>query len=58
MSHNHPILDNDPHFKIDKETRMIKDQSQTASILMQGDHNSERYTFEMPRYIDGHDMSL
>lgn len=25
---------------------------------MQGDHNSERFTFELPRYVDGHDMSL
>lgn len=25
---------------------------------MQNDHNSERFTFEIPRYVDGHDMSL
>ena len=25
---------------------------------MQNDHNSERFTFEIPRYIEGHDMSL
>ena len=25
---------------------------------MQNDHNSERSTFEIPRYVDGHDMSL
>jgi hypothetical protein len=25
---------------------------------MRGDHNSERYEFQIPRYIDGHDMSL
>ena len=25
---------------------------------MQNDHNSERFTFEIPRYVDGHDMNL
>jgi hypothetical protein len=25
---------------------------------MQNDHNSERFTFDIPRYIDGHDMSV
>ena len=25
---------------------------------MQHDHNSERFTFEIPKYIEGHDMSL
>lgn len=58
MGHNHPVIDADPHFKIDKTTRAITDASGKQSVLMQGDHNSERYTFEIPRYIDGHDMSL
>jgi hypothetical protein len=26
-------------------------------MVVQGDHNSERFTFEIPRYTDGHDMS-
>jgi hypothetical protein len=57
MSHLHSVYDNDTHFKIDPETRQIKNESGKV-ILMQNDHNSERFTFEIPRYIDGHDMSI
>lgn len=56
MSHLHSVYDNDTHFKIDPVTRQIKNESGKV-ILMQNDHNSERFTFEIPRYIDGHDMS-
>lgn len=56
MSHLHSVYDNDTHFKIDPVTRKIKNESGKV-ILMQNDHNSERFTFEIPRYVDGHDMS-
>lgn len=56
MTHLHSVYDNDTHFKIDPETRQIKNESGKV-ILMQNDHNSERLTFEIPRHIDGHDMS-
>ena len=58
MAHKHPIYDTDPHFKIDGDTRVITNVSDVKVALMQGDHNSERFTFEIPRYVDGHDMSL
>ena len=56
MAHLHSVYDNDTHFKIDPVTRQISNESGKV-ILMQNDHNSERFTFEIPRYIDGHDMS-
>lgn len=58
MSHLHSIYDTDSHFPINAKTREITNQSTAKTALMQGDHNSERFTFEMPRYIEGHDMSL
>lgn len=57
MAHLHSVYDNDTHFKIDPVTRQIANESGKV-ILMQNDHNSERFTFEIPRYIDGHDMSV
>lgn len=57
MAHLHEVIDTDRHFKIDPITRNIVNES-GKSILMQNDHNSERFTFEIPRYIDGHDMML
>ena len=58
MAHLHPVYDDDPHFSIDPDTREITYQSKENLIIIQGDHNSQRYTFEIPRYIDGHDMIL
>ena len=57
MGHKHNIYDTDLHFKIDPITRNITSESGKVT-LMQNDHNSERFTFEIPRYIEGHDMSL
>lgn len=50
------IIDNDPHFIIDAASRKIINNS-GKNTLVQYDHNSERITFELPRYIEGHDMS-
>ena len=58
MAHLHSIYDTDTHFKIDSATRVVKNASVTKTTIAQHDHNSERFTFELPRYIDGHDMSL
>lgn len=44
-------------FLIDPVTRAITTSSEKLHV-MQFDHNSERLTFEMPRYIEGHDMSV
>ena len=57
MSHEHIIYDSDPHFVIDAITRSIINKSAQKTLLIQGDHNAERFTFEMPRYIEGHDMT-
>lgn len=57
MSHEHIIYDTDGCFLIDPETREIISGYENL-VLIQYDHNSERYSFSMPRFIDGHDMSL
>lgn len=56
MAHKHSVYDTDNHFRIDDETRQISTESGNA-VIMQFDHNSERFTFELPRKIDGHDMT-
>lgn len=57
MAHMHNVYDTDAHFKIDAISRAIRNVSETRISIVQYDHNSERLTFEIPRYIDGHDMS-
>lgn len=57
MAHSHIVVDTDTKFKIDPLTRAIRCENK-KSILMQGDHNSERYSFTLERFIEGHDMSL
>lgn len=56
MGHIHDVHDSDARFLIDANTRAIKNQSQKIA-LMQFDHNSERFAFECPRYVEGHDLS-
>lgn len=57
MAHQHPVRDTDLHFVIDPVTRVVKNNSEKI-VIMQHDHQSEILTFELPRYIDTHDMSL
>lgn len=57
MSHIHTVIDTDPHYKIDGVTRTVVNVDETKRELVQGDHNSERFTFEIPRHVDGHDFS-
>lgn len=57
MSHIHKVIDTDIHYKIDGVTRTIVNIDETKRSLVQYDHNSERLTFEIPRYVDGHDFS-
>lgn len=56
MAHIHSIYDSDSHFTIDPITRQITNESSAKTTLVQGDHNSERFTFEIGR-VEGHDMS-
>ena len=58
MKHLHSVYDSDTHFIIDPITKVIKKDLVKKVTLVQGDHNSERFTFEMPRFIEGHDMLL
>lgn len=57
MAHSHAVIDDDLYFTIDPSTREINNESQKIK-LMQYDHNSEQFTFELPRFVEGHDMSL
>ena len=54
----HDVIDSDVRFLIDPAKRTISNQNSTKLILIQGDHNSERFSFEIPRTVEGHDMSL
>ena len=58
MAHIHTVNDSGPHFLINPTTRKITYDSNQKLVLMQYDQNSEEATFEMPRYIDGHDTML
>lgn len=57
MAHKHSIYDCDTHFSIDLKTREIKNDI-GKTVIVQNDHNSERFSFELPKEIEGHDMSL
>lgn len=57
MAHLHKVHDTDSYFKIDPATRAISNEKSKKTSLMQFDHNSERFTFELPRNIEEHDMS-
>lgn len=58
MEHKHGVFDSDTRFTINSTTRQIKADPKHKTTLMQNDHNSERFTFELPRMIEGHDMSI
>ena len=58
MAHKHSVRDMGAHYTIDQYTRQIKNDSVNKTTIVQYDHNSERLTFEMPLYVDGHAMTL
>lgn len=58
MAHLHEIEDRDPYFVIDPDTRTIRNMSSTKTVIAQFDHNSEVFTFGIPREVDGHNMML
>lgn len=58
MAHKHSVRDMGAHFLIDQFTRQIKNDSANKTTIVQYDHNSERLTFEIPLYVDGHAMTL
>lgn len=57
MAHTHPVVDSDSRFIINSTTRIISTTSDKLELI-QGDHQSERITFEIPKIVEGHDMSL
>lgn len=57
MAHIHEIKDAEAHFIINATTREISNAAELPA-LVQHDHNSERFTFAVPRYVDGHDLSI
>lgn len=57
MAHTHPVVDSDSRFVINSTTRVISTTSDKLELI-QGDHQSERITFEIPKIVEGHDMSL
>lgn len=58
MIHLHEVRDQDTHYRINPVTMEIEDNGSGKNELNLGDHNSEIYTFELPRVIEGHDMTL
>lgn len=58
MAHKHSVYDTDTHFSINPITRALKNESSAKTSVIQFDHNSERFTFEIPKSVEGHDMSL
>lgn len=58
MVHLHEVRDTDTHFIIDPVTRAVKNANSAKNTLMLGDHNSEIFTFQIPKEVEGHDMSL
>ena len=58
MVHTHPVIDKDNHFIIDPISRSITKTDNKKRALMQYDHNSERLTFEIERFVEGHDLML
>ena len=57
MAHKHSVYDTDKHFTINPITRVVKNDPSHKATVIQFDHNSERFTFELPRFVEGHDMT-
>lgn len=53
----HPVYDTDKHFTIDLTTSALTSQMSKIS-LVKGSHNAERFTFDFPRTVEGHDLTL
>lgn len=50
------IVDSDTHFTINTTTRSITNTESKKKSLIQYDHNSERFSFDIDRIIEGHDV--
>lgn len=56
--HEHEVNDLDGYFIIDPITRSITNTTEAKTALMQYDHNSEIFSFAIPRYVEDHDMTI
>lgn len=56
MAHEHEVTVVGAVFEVDPITRKVS--SGELKKISSGDHNSTRWGFSMPRFINGHDMSL
>lgn len=56
MLHSNKIIDSDAFFEVNAITRQIANKTPSKITLMQNDHNSERFSFSLPRFIEGHDL--
>lgn len=57
MAHEHVITDDQIGFEIDPISREIICLYAEPLVLALGDHNSERHTFRLPRFVEGQDMT-
>ena len=57
QTHICEIRDADHHFVIDPITRSVTNSGSKKTKLMQRDHNSECFSFEIPQTIEEHNMS-
>ena len=58
MALRHSVYDTDTHFIINPITRTLRNEGSSKNTLIQYDHNSERFTFQLnSKTIEGHDMS-
>lgn len=52
------VVDRDHYFVVDPFTREISSKNPQKSTLIRNDHNSERFTFEVPRFIEDRDLTM
>ena len=51
------IIDNEPVFEINDTTRAISCAAASEIAIIQFDHNSERFTFRLNKFVEGHDVT-
>lgn len=56
--HMRAVSDTDKRFIIDPKGRKIVPSDGKGVVIVKGDSNSEIITFEIPRFVEGHDMML
>ena len=54
---NYNIIDNEPVFEINDTTRVISCAAASEIAIIQFDHNSERFTFRLNKFVEGHDVT-